>query len=97
MKKPEAKNPLSKKAGALDAILSEPTVEERQSRKASGSSYINEVRATFIVDSEKLQLLKDYAYIERKQIKEVVDQMLTEFLSAHFDNSKAINGKTWGE
>lgn len=93
-KRPEAKNPLSKKAGALESIVSESTVEKsKPSRKATSS--INEVRATFIVDSEKLQLLKDYAYIERKQIKDVVDEMLTEFLSAHFDNDRAINGNRW--
>lgn len=95
MKKAEQKNPLSKRAGALEAFVeSEPTVEESKPRRVA-SSPTNEIRATFIVDSEKLQLLKDYAYIERKQIKEVVDQMLTEFLNAHFDNEHAINGNTW--
>lgn len=95
MKKTEQKNPLSKRAGALEAFVdSEPTVEESKPRRTAASP-INEVRATFIVDEIKLQLLKDYAYIERKQIKEVVDQMLKEFLDAHFDNEHAINGNTW--
>jgi len=85
------KNPLTKK-GALESFLDEPTGEEKQSRKPS-----DEVRATFIVDSHKLQLLKDLAYIERRQIKDVFDDMLSEYLSKHFDNSKAINGNTWDE
>ena len=91
--RPETRKPLDKKTRALEDILSEPTVEEK--RTPPQAATLDEVRATFIVDSEKLQLLKDYAYIERMQIKEVVNQMLTEFLTAHFDNSKAINNNTW--
>lgn len=83
------KTPLTKK-GALESFLNEPTGEKE--RKPA-----DEVRATFIVDRNKLQLLKDYAYIERKQIKDVVDEMLTEYLNKHFDNDKAINGNTWDE
>lgn len=92
--KPGQKNPLTKKAGALEALLSETTGEESSGRRMDPA---DEVRATFIVDRRKLQLLKDYAYIERKQIKDVVDEMLSEYLSKHFDNSKAINGNTWDE
>lgn len=92
--KPGQKNPLTKKAGALEALLSETTGEESSGRRTDPA---DEVRATFIVDRRKLQLLKDYAYIERKQIKDVVDEMLSEYLSKHFDNSKAINGNTWDE
>ena len=92
--KPGQKNPLSKKAGALEALVGE-TTGGRGSRRAVSPT--DEVRATFIVDSRKLQLLKDHAYIERAQIKDIVDQMLSEYLSKHFDNSKAINGNTWDE
>ena len=85
------KNPLEKKQAALESLLTnEPTGGE--SRQP-----VDEIRATFIVDKHKLQLLKDLAYIERRQIKDVVDEMLTEYLSKHFDNSKAINGNTWDE
>jgi len=38
-------------------------------------------RATFIVDVETLETLKNYAYTERLSIKEVVDQALKEFVS----------------
>lgn len=92
--KPGQKNPLTKKAGALEALLSETTGEESSGHRMDPAE---EIRATFIVDRRKLQLLKDYAYIERKQIKDVVDEMLSEYLSKHFDNSKAINGNTWDE
>lgn len=93
--KPGQKNPLSKKAGALEALAGEPTGGESTGRRAAAPT--DEVRATFIVDRRKLQLLKDHAYIERAQIKDIVDQMLSEYLSKHFDNSKAINGNTWDE
>lgn len=93
--KPGQKNPLSKKAGALEALLSEPTGGESSAARRADPA--DEVRATFIVDRRKLQLLKDHAYIERAQIKDIVDQMLSEYLSKHFDNSKAINGNTWDE
>lgn len=82
------KSPLTKK-GALESFLDEPTGGKGSKAPA------DEVRATFIVNTNKLQLLKDYAYIERKQIKEIVDEMLTEYLDKHFDNGKAINGNTW--
>lgn len=85
------KNPLEKKQAALESLLAnDPTGEERRQP-------VDEIRATFIVDKRKLQLLKDLAYIDRRQIKDVVDEMLTEYLSKHFDNSKAINGNTWDE
>jgi len=41
----------------------------------------NLTRATFIVDVEVLETLKDYAYTERIPIKEVVDQALREYVS----------------
>ena len=37
-------------------------------------------RATFIVRTELLEKLKDYAYTERIKLKEAVDQALTDFL-----------------
>ena len=38
-------------------------------------------RATFIVRKEKLEKLKDVAYWERKEIKEVMDDVLGQYLS----------------
>lgn len=37
-------------------------------------------RATFIVDVDVLNTLKDYAYTERRSIKDVVNQALREFV-----------------
>lgn len=89
--KPSMKKQLGRH-GLLDDVLN----PQEEGHKPTGSSG-DEIRATFIVDRHKLQLLKDYAYTERKQIKDVFDQMITEFLSNHFDNEKAINGNTWDE
>lgn len=43
-------------------------------------------RATFIVRKDQLEDLKDYAYTERLNIKEVVEQMVDEFLKDKKDN-----------
>lgn len=92
--KPEQKNPLSKRAAAVEAVV---TGEATGGEGRKPVTPADEVRATFIVDRRKLQLLKDHAYIERAQIKDIFDEMLSEYLSKHFDNSKAINGNTWDE
>jgi len=93
------KNPLSKK-GALDAFFDEPTGEEaskptgKQPRKKSDKTG----RVSFAVTEEtmrKYEFLRDYAYIERLQLADVFDEMLTEYLNNHYNNDKAINGKTW--
>lgn len=39
------------------------------------------IRATFIVREEKLSRLKALAYWERKEIKEIVDEAITEYLA----------------
>lgn len=82
-KRPEAKNPLSKKAGAIESIISEPTVEESKTGRQAPSP-TNEVRATFIVDKDKLKKLKIYAATNEMQIKDVVDEMLSEYLEKYY-------------
>lgn len=46
-----------------------------------------EIRATFIVDSEKLNLIKSISHWQRKKIKKVVDEAFTtyirEYVSSH--------------
>lgn len=46
-------------------------------------------RATFIVRKEYLEKLKDYAYTERVDIKEALDQALEKFLKNKKDLLKA--------
>lgn len=60
---------------------------ERLSEKTIKTNTVQEglpanlTRATFIVDVDILETLKDYAYTERVPIKEVVDQALREYVS----------------
>lgn len=66
-------------------------VEEKKTEKLSEKTIrtntvqeglpANLTRATFIVDVDILETLKDYAYTERIPIKEVVDQALREYVS----------------
>lgn len=66
-------------------------VEEKKTEKLSEKTIktntvqeglpANLTRATFIVDVETLDVLKNYAYTERVPIKDVVDQALREFVS----------------
>lgn len=98
--KGEIKQPLTKRASAVNSFLDPVSTEVKEpviAKKAEPDNSENIVRATFLMDKEKVKLLKDYAYIEGLQIKEVADQMITEFLNNHFDNSKAVNGRKWKE
>lgn len=51
----------------------------------------NETRATFIVNEDHLESLKALAYWERRSIKEVLAQALTDYLDA---NRKDLNKAT---
>ncbi len=57
---------------------------KRKRREITKSSQegcaIGWTRATFIVDEEKLQHLKQAAYWERKQLKDIVDECLNSYL-----------------
>lgn len=50
------------------------------------------VRATFIVRRDLLKLLKDYAYTERREIKEVINEILGEAL-AKIESDYAADGR----
>ena len=42
-------------------------------------------RQTFIVNVEQMETLKDYAYTERKRLKEVVSEAFQEYIDNHVD------------
>lgn len=50
-------------------------------------------RATFILRVETLNGLKDYAYTERKPIKEAVDEIISNFLNEYTKNHELLNHK----
>ena len=58
--------------------LSEKTIRTNTAQEGLPA---NLTRATFIVDVETLEVLKNYAYTERIPIKDVVNQALREFVS----------------
>lgn len=47
-------------------------------------------RATFILRVETLNGLKDYAYTERKPIKEAVDEIISQFLNEYTKTNKLL-------
>lgn len=48
-------------------------------------------RATFIVKVETLNALKDYAYTERRLIKDVINDILDDFVENKIDKSKLLH------
>ena len=66
--------------------LSEKTVRTNTAQEGLPATL---TRATFIVDVETLEILKNYAYTERIPIKDVVDQALREYVSK-IDKSKLL-------
>lgn len=58
-----------------------PTTIRRQVEKASQIGLQeNYTRATFILREDLLEKLKDYAYTDRRSIKDIVSEMLEQYL-----------------
>jgi hypothetical protein len=66
--------------------LSEKTIRTNTAQEGLPA---NLTRATFIVDVEALEILKNYAYTERIPIKDVVNQALREYVSK-IDKSRLL-------
>lgn len=61
--------------------IGRPVTNTRKIDKASQEGCKEaETRATFIVKEDLLKKLKDYAYYEERNIKDVVNEMLEEYL-----------------
>lgn len=81
------KNPLEKKAAALDYFTSEPT-EEKAKPAGSGKA----LRVSFAVDDmQKYEVLKVYAALQKKQMKDIFEEMITEYLQAHAGDNPIIS------
>jgi hypothetical protein len=65
----------SKPAVQTPEVTSEP-LPKKSTQKGLADGW---TRATFIIKEEHLEKLKDYAYWERMQIKDALDQILTSF------------------
>ena len=49
------------------------------------------IRATFIVEVELLETLKDYAYTERLSIKDVINEALRSFVDSKVDKQSLLH------
>ncbi len=80
-----------KKLSPAPASDSEPQTEMNpaRSRKSDADAY---TRATFIVRRDLLDLLKDYAYTERREIKDVINEILGDAL-AKIEADYAADGR----
>lgn len=59
-----------------------PRTNFRQLEKTSQENLPeNWTRATFIIREDRLKRLKDYAYTDRRTLKEIVNEMLDQYLA----------------
>lgn len=72
----ERRNPTAGKENKARAALRNGSTGEKAQK-------VEEKRATFIVDANKLKKLKIYAATKEMQIKEVIDQALSEYMDNH--------------
>lgn len=72
----ERRNPTEKKENKARQVLRNGSTGEKAQK-------VEEKRATFIVDANKLKKLKIYAATKEMQIKEVIDQALSEYMDNH--------------
>ncbi len=78
---PEKKPVSSKKKPAAAAKKTTPAVKPaKQEIPAEEPESTEYIRATFIVRKDLLRRLKDYAYTDRREIKEVINEFLEKAL-----------------
>ena len=84
--------------GGLNSLLGSQEQKSEDNKNSQGKEITkssqkaakqNEIRATFIVDEEKLEKLKAVAYWDRLKIKEVLNNALEEYL----ENYEKKNGE----
>ena len=89
--KKSAKKPSGSRGGKTTnpAASAKPAPQQMQESSPDAEAY---TRATFIVRRDLLRLLKDYAYTERREIKEVINEILAEAL-AKIEADYAADGR----
>ena len=89
--KNSAKKPSGSRGGKTTnpAASAKPAPQPMQESSPDAEAY---TRATFIVRRDLLRLLKDYAYTERREIKEVINEILAEAL-AKIEADYAADGR----
>lgn len=90
-KKPKmGSDPLAWIAEGEEAAAEQPA-EKKKGRPATNKRIIEKssqenlpedwTRATFIVREDRLKKLKDYAYTDRRTLKEIVNEMIDQYLA----------------
>ena len=82
------------KAEIRDAVLRRPGRPENEKLvKEKGAQYgLTEdmTRQTLIVSVEQIDTIKDYAYTERRKLKDVVFEAFQEYIENHIDKEKLL-------
>jgi len=73
----------TKKKAKMGRPLNEALVRGNSIQEGLTEEY---TRATFIVKVDTLEQLKDYAYTERLKLKDLINQILEEYLEGKTDN-----------
>ena len=60
----------------------EPVSRKEITKTTQEGTYEGDIRATFIIKENKLELLKALAYWERKKIKDILDESIDSLLNA---------------
>ncbi len=63
-------------------VKAQPVSRTEITKTTQERTYEGDIRATFIIKENKLELLKALAYWERKKIKDLLDESLDSFLQA---------------
>lgn len=72
---------MGKEPDSLRSKLGRPRLSQREYDKSSQENLPeNWTRATFIVREDRLKRLKDYAYTDRRTLKDIVNEMIDQYL-----------------
>ena len=63
-------------------VKAQPVKRAEITKTTQEGTYEGEIRATFIIKENKLELLKALAYWERKKIKDLLDESIDSLLKA---------------
>ena len=78
--KPSGKPAKPRKAKSGQSIPAKKNASQNGGERVSRDTDAEYIRATFIVRKDLLKELKDYAYTERREIKEVINEILEKAL-----------------
>lgn len=84
MKDEEIRERVSKKPGRP---INENLVREHTAQKGLTPDLM---RVTLIASVDQIETLKNYAYTERKKLKDIVNEAFTEYIETHVDEENLL-------